>query len=549
MTAGRRAVPIAAVVVVIGSGVFWSIQRGEAPIYDPLAEARGQRDLVRNREAPVPPMCYTKTEGRFNPCWACHTKGVGLNTMRDADLQSAYSFSHEALTNHWSNLFADRSEAVGRISDEEILAYVRQDNYAPLREALRRVERYQGYPLDLDLARGFDEEGFARDGSQWRAVRYKPFVGTFWPTNGSADDLYVRLPEVFRQGAAGKPSREVYRINLAVLEASLAADPRVTDRKALRREVEPLDERVAGVDLDGDGALGAGVREIRGLPDRYVGAAAQLPVRRSIYPRGTELLHSVRYLDPEQPSFAARRMKELRYMRKVEEPDDGAIINAYAREADEKDEGDLPSFAGSPEVGLLGSFGWQLQGYIEDAQGRLRLQTREEHLYCMGCHGGIGVTVDVTFSFPRKVPGRAGWAVQDLRGIPDVPQAGHAEPEALTYFRRAGGGDELRANGEILDRFFPGGVLKEDEVRRAAPGGDRDLAYLVLPTPQRALALNKAYLALAREQRFDLGRDATPAPVKNVHQRIENGSTDLEPAGRTFDDGRLHLDWAAPTPR
>jgi hypothetical protein len=341
----------------------------------------------------------------------------------------------------------------------------------------------------------------------------------------------------------------VYRVNLALLEASLGADPRVTDRKALRREVEPLDERAAGVDLDGDGALEAGVTEIRGLPPRFVGAAAQVPVRRSIYPRGTELLHSVRYLDPDQPSLAARRMKELRYMRKVEEPEDSDIINAYAREADEKDEGELPMFPGSPEVGLLSNFGWQLQGYIEDARGRLRLQTREEHMYCMGCHGGIGVTVDLTFSFPRKVPGRAGWAVQDVRGIPDVPQVGHAEPEALTYLRRTGGGDELRANGEILDRFFPGGVLREEEVRRAAPGGDRDLAYLIAPTRERALLLNKAYRALVLEQRFDLGRDALPAPARNVHARVENGSTDLHQAGLLFDDGRLHLDWTSAAPR
>jgi hypothetical protein len=57
-------------------------------------------------------------------------------------------------------------------------------------------------------------------------------------------------------------------------------------------------------------------------------------------------------------------------------------------------------------VGLLNDFGWQLQGFIEDAEGRLRLQTQEEHLFCMGCHSNIGVTVDQTFSFPRKVPGK-----------------------------------------------------------------------------------------------------------------------------------------------
>ena len=79
--------------------------------------------------------------------------------------------------------------------------------------------------------------------------------------------------------------------------------------------------------------------------------------------------------------------------------------------------------------------------------------------------------------------GAAGWRHQDLRGLQDHPQAGHAEPEVLTYFRRVGGGDELRANTEILARFFPGGKLDEIEVRRAAPGGDRDLAWLLAPFP------------------------------------------------------------------
>ncbi len=27
---------------------------------------------VYNREAVIPPMCYTKTEGKYNPCYVCH---------------------------------------------------------------------------------------------------------------------------------------------------------------------------------------------------------------------------------------------------------------------------------------------------------------------------------------------------------------------------------------------------------------------------------------------------------------------------------------------
>jgi hypothetical protein len=161
----------------------------------------------------------------------------------------------------------------------------------------------------------------------------------------------------------------------------------------------------------------------------------------------------------------------------------------------------------------------------------------------MGCHSGIGVTVDQTFAFARKVPGKEGFRHQDIRGILDVPQVGHSEPETLVYFRRTGAGDELRENREVLDRFFPGGKLNEAEVLRAAPGGDRDLAYLVAPSRERALLLSKAYLVLVRSQRFDLGRDALPAPAAHVHARIENESTGLGQTQRVYHDGRMQLDW------
>ncbi|MCA9716387.1 MAG: hypothetical protein KC468_17070, partial [Myxococcales bacterium] len=379
------------------------------------------------------------------------------------------------------------------------------------------------------------------DGSGWRAFRYKPFLGTFWPTNGSADDVMIRLPDAFRQAADGAPSRAIYQINLAILEAAIAGDPAAGDE--LRWPTEALDETAAGVDLDGDGALTRGAVTLAGLPVSYVGGAAGWPVRRGVYPEGAEFLHSVRYLDPDAPSLIAPRMKELRYAKKVKELDRWAMIQAYERERDEKDEGRLPVYTGSPLVGLRNAFGWQLQGFIEDEAGRLRLQTHEEHLFCMGCHSTIGVTVDQTFAFARKLPGARGWAYQDLAGVPDVPQLGHARPEALVYFTRAGAGDEFRSNDELLARFFPNGQLDEREVLRAAPGGDLDLRYLVTPSRARALALNRAAMVRARHQDYIHGRDPVLAPARNVHQVIENGSTGLAEQGRTYLDGRLRLDW------
>src|SRR5581483_11051544 len=171
-----------------------------------------------------------------------------------------------------------------------------------------------GWRPDLDFARGFDAAGFARDGSGWRAVRWKPFPGAFWPTNGSTDDVFVRLPEELRRDAAGLPSRAVYQTNLAILEAAIAADPDRPDAQ-LARTVEPIDERAGGIDLDRDGRLGTATVVV-GLPERYAGSAG-VRVLRAQYPLGTEFLHTVRYLDPDRPGFAAARMKELRYMRKT----------------------------------------------------------------------------------------------------------------------------------------------------------------------------------------------------------------------------------------
>ena len=503
--------------------------------FDPIALASASVRHVDNREAPIPPQCYTKTEGVANPCWTCHTTSSFPNSASDWELQKDYAFSDVGRTNHWTNLLQDRRAQAAAFNDAEVLGYVRQDNYAALRQALATRRDYPGYRPDLDFARGFDDAGFARDGSGWRAFRFKPFPGVFWPTNGNTDDVMVRLPRPFRS-LGGAESSDVYRVNLAILEASLGSNPQLK-RERVRWPTEALNEIAAGVDLDGDGKLATGVKLLVGVPEHYVGDAATLKVRRAILPEGTEFLHSVRYLDPDAPSMIAVRMKELRYSRKAQELDDWAITRAYEREVDEKEEGRLPVFAGSPLVGLQNDFGWRLQAFIEDAKGRLRLQTHEEHLACMGCHSNLGVTVDQTFSFARKVPGADGWRYQDLRGMADAPQLGHREPEFATYLKRARGGDEFRENAEVNERF-----LAADGSVRTAPTGD--LASLVMPSRERALNLNRAYMALVALQQFERGRDTTLGPAHNVHASIEQESTGLAASQRVYTDGQLRLAWA-----
>lgn len=479
--------------------------------YDPLALARTTNKQIPHSEAGIPPQCYTKTEGTSNPCWTCHTGTLHPNDMNDWTLQVSYAFSDEGTINHWTNLFEDRSRVMASISDTDVLAYVRADNYAVLRAAMTQAEKFPGYRPDLDFAAGFGEDGFARDGSGWRAFRYKPFPGTFWPTNGSTDDVLIRLPKEF-QTRGGAFDLATYRENLALLERSIASNPERSDHEL-------------------------------GLPTHYSGDASEVPLFRRLFPSGTEFLHSVRYIDPDAPNLIATRMKELRYSKKTAFLDPSQLLSVYEHEHEERDKGLLPVFQGDALSGLRNDHGWLLQAYIEDEKGRLRLQTHQEQLACMGCHSNLGVTVDTTFSFARKLPGKAGWAYQDLRGMKDAPQIGHQEPEFLTYLRRVGAGDEFRANDELIARFAPGGHIDAPEVRRAAPGGDQDLAWLLSPSRERALDLNRAYMALVREQDFERGRDAPLAPPKNVFAYIEEESTGLVEKNRVYKDGRLHLAW------
>lgn len=458
-----------------------------------------------NPEPTIVAQCYTRTAGMANPCWACHTSKNGLNHKADWVLQQNYAFSPAGNRNHWDNLFADRRAAAAKISNAEITAWIAQDNYTPLRRAPKAA---QGYAPDLDLAQGFDAEGFARDGSGWRALRYQPFPGVFWPTNGATDDVLIRLPARFGQDAHGAPSRALLVQNYATLEAALT----VPDTRTVM------------------------------LPSHYAGAAGSIAVNRWRYPLGTEFLHGVRYVDVSAADLRSPRLKELRYSKKLQNPDETQIAIAYQREFEEKTLGWLPAFRGDEARGLMNAFGWVYQGWIEDAQGALRPQTREETTWCMGCHGGIGITVDSSFAFPRKLPDAAGFAVQSLRGQHDRPQAGHTQGEVLTWFTRTQGGDEFRSNAELLARFFPKGRLDRKAVQGAAPGGDADLHWLLAPSRERALALNKSYLALVRAQGFQAGRDVLLSPPNNVHREIRNGDTGLAARGRVYSDGRLWLD-------
>lgn len=504
-----------------------------AHAHDPYAEAR-RPARIDNVEAGIPAACYARTGAR-NPCYTCHQGSHALNRADDAGLQQRYEFSPLRRTNPWAGLFDVPPPAA--YDRAELLRWVRDDNYEALRHATPPPD-YRLWKPDLDLAAGFDAEGFARDGSHWRAFRYKPFPGAFWPTNGSADEVMLRLPAALREDAAGRYSAAVYKANLAILETLIATPDTVADA-AIERATEAIDERAAGLDLDGDGRIAGLATRLRGLPARYAGRSGLAP-RRYVYPRGTEFLHTVRYLDPAAPDQAARRLKELRYSVKALAIDEASIALHYREETRESLTGGRPHYAGNALTGQSNDYGWTLGGFIEDPAGRLRLQTREEQLACMGCHTGIGASVDQTFALARKPPGRAGWGLQSLAGLRDVPQAGQRRGEYADYFERSGSGDDFGANAELRARFFPNGRF--DAAAFAAVERRDGLRGLILPSAERALALDHAYRRLVREQRYRFGRESLLEPAR-AHRRLDPGDPAPPAADHRHDDARPWLDW------
>lgn len=520
------------------------------------------KNVVNKASAYISPQCYTKTQDNknnvFNPCYSCHINSVEPNYTNDYDLQESYAFNENSKINPSINNFRDKTSLVEAISDDEIISYINKSNYIGNNRRIILADILTlALPNEWDMNYGgkkdgiwsgyipdcyfnFDNDGFDKDNNGeytgWRVFAYRPFLGTFWPTNGSTDDVIIRLPESMRKDLNGNFSKEIYKINFAIVESMIK-------RKDISLGFE-IDESDYKVDLNHNGQLDKTsiivykwntptIKDsLINYKNFYVGKAKnlleknQLHIAPGLYPEGTEFLHSVRYVGINKSKTAikmANRMKELRYAKKNSWNTYSQLSNAANEEIKESDAfpDRISNFKGDMERGLSTGLGWIYQGFIEDANGNLRPQTYEETITCMGCHSGIGATTDSTFAFPRKFNSSRSWYhwnTKSLVGTPDKILS-NGKGEYAFYLENNKAGDEFRSNEEVKNKFFDkkGNIIK-NQISKVS----NDITYLIFPSVKRALMLNKAYKVIVNEQSFIYGKDAYIKPVEStVYKEIE----------------------------
>lgn len=382
----------------------------------------------------IPAQCYTETSrGAQNTCQYCHTNavykaGLGNNNPQagaeprigNFQLEYAYapydSYAPLASINHWENTLKPEvlKQVVASLGIDpltwDMQTYIRSDNWQaafqqrsgdlrawdagvqsdfrlfPALDPQDLPAKADGFVRSAEAKQGYfqDEQGWL---TGWRALNFMPY-GIFTPLTGSVSGVYLRLPVQFMQDVDGRFDLAIYKANLDLLEQAI------------------------------QGRLTAS------SPTQYWGKAQEIAVQRGLYPLGTEFAHPLHYVDVEAdgsdvsispfPGTRSRRVKEIRYMYKARtwEP-------SHFRPA-EKAEG--TGVYGNDQQGWVDNgAGWLLAGFIEDKNGALRPQTREEMTQCIACHSGItrtefptftsgtGNTIDSTWAMARKFSGDLGW--------------------------------------------------------------------------------------------------------------------------------------------
>ncbi|WML90253.1 PDZ domain-containing protein [Thiothrix lacustris] len=441
---------------------------GDGAVSTPSVGLIGSRlspTMFSNPYPQIPAQCYSETSrGTQNACQYCHTNaayqsGLGNNNpqagleARIGNLQLEYAFAPYETTaplatiNHWENTLKPenlRAVVVAMGIDPtawDMRTYLRTDNWkaaydqrpgdpkqwdAGVQSAFRLFPGLD--PADLPAsADGFVRSTTAKNGffsdaqgwiTGWRALNFMPY-GIFTPMTGSVSGIYIRLPEKFMQHDNGSFDLAIYQQNLDLLE------------RAIQGRLLPADGKT------------------------FVGKAQDVAVQRGLYPLGTEFAHPLHYVDVRAPGTRSRRVKEVRYMYKMQDWQPSQFRPG------EKSEG-TGVYGNDAQGWVDNGAGWLLAGYIEDKNGALRPQNREEMTQCIGCHSGItrtefptftsgtGNTVDSTWAMPRKFAGALGW--QEMNYLLYQPDPNASE---TAIPGKAGQGDPLNrelGKGEL--RYF-----------------------------------------------------------------------------------------------
>lgn len=480
-----------------------------------------------NESAYIPPQCYVDVSNGDNTCFACHVNSKVPNFVNDQDTQLSYTFPEYALRNRWENAFVDRSQVVKNIPDQDVQDYISKSNYTEQDNILlskEYLDSLSGYDLNgngvwdgwvPDAFFYIDNEGFDRNPvggyTGWRSFLYMPLPGLFVPSSGSFGDALIRLPAAFQSDTSGEFSIDIYKLNLSILESLI---------KQRDIAIDLVNESSVGVDLDRNGVIGDAekIRFIQNRNDgsgmRFVGLAGVLQsegdvrLAAGLYPVGTEFIHSLRYLDYQDGKIVpAERMKELRYSKKIGWVDVDEQRIFAEREALERERfpDQLNPLLGNIETGVYNGLGWRLQAFIEDENGALRPQTEEEHLFCVGCHSALGVLVDGTFSFHRKLDPKSPfetWSHWSQGGL-DYVRAYLEQDELYSKYRKV--------NDRVIDYEM------DDQ-----SAGDLEPEY------RAGISMNKAYWLIVQEQSFNKGRDSNYHSASNLLREVKkNESTGI----------------------
>jgi hypothetical protein len=430
---------------------------------DPMLGKLRDRTLFENPYANIPPQCYIETSfGTQNACLFCHSNAAarkklgntipqaGLNSLV-GNLQTEYAFgpvnefAKSPNINPWKNIINPKSledtfTKLGIDANKwDMQKYFKEDNWQEAYDSKKDTKEFRLFPRLNPKALPADNDGFIRTTQKeealfkdhkglntgWRAVNFIPY-GIFTPYSGSVSGIYIRLSKKFMQNENGKFDINIYKENLTLLERA------IQDRLDVKNKY-------------------------------YKGKAKTIEIERGLFPLGTEFAHPLHYVDIEAdttysngnkyPGLRSNRVKEIRYMYKYQ--------MYYPSEVVTKEE-DGPLDYNEKEAWIDNGAGWYMSAYIEDKNGKLRGQTPEELLTCVGCHSstygfepeqftsGTGNTIDTVWSFPRKLPEESGWKEMNYFGYKQNKKAKVNETAGV-----ARSGDPINRDAKVGEfRYF-----------------------------------------------------------------------------------------------